>query len=638
MAPPRNAVRPRSTPLPISAGPSLPEQNELRPQSFPPAVARPSDSVITTTILISNLHCSSCSSTIESLLSCLSPAPLDISIGILEHRVTVTHLPGLLPQDIIRVLLEAEFDIDSASTTGGAERLVTGSSGENVIRFPSVKPDWLEEMQGRLQEAVAAGGKKRASRGQKHLQNCELCRSEAAFGVGQQKGSKYEDHASILSRRSITNSTAQTLVNRSLSPGPVTYGNPEKPLVFQDGARPNNRLGADAAHAPESTDDADKLYEALVSIGGMTCASCSNRVAEVLEELSWVQSISVNLMGNSATVVFDAGPIGGAENGAQKIVDEVEDSGFDCSLETLRPLKAEGDAPALVKGQMGVERAVALKVEGTYCDHCPQKIMEVLESSFPGQNLLIEAPFTRSSSIVRFKYTPDPPRFTLRHITAAISAISPDFVVSVYRPPTMEQRSRQLQLRERNRLLMRLVLCVVIAIPTFMVGILWMSLVGEKNRIRMFLERPMWAGSATRAIWALFFLSTPVMFCVADVFHKRALHEIWALWRKGSSVPILRRFYRFGSMNLLISLGVSISYFASVVLLALDALTRPPAMKGHDDMGSMGGDGMGDGMRTRGIPEAPPKMHTTTYFDSTVFLTMFLLIGKYAGSVSFVAC
>jgi cation transport ATPase len=162
-----------------------------------------------------------------------------------------------------------------------------------------------------------------------------------------------------------------------------------------------------------------------------------------------------------------------------------------------------------------------------------------------------------------------------------------------------------------------------------MVGIVWMTLVPEENRIRMFLEQPMWAGSVARAVWALFFLSTPVMFCVADVFHKRALHEIRVLWRKGSSVSVLRRFYRFGSMNLLICLGVSISYFASVALLALDAVTvdkgkkKPSTVGGHDHDGMMGGmDTMG------GMDEEPmPKMHMATYFDSTVFLTMFLLIG-----------
>ena len=86
-----------------------------------------------------------------------------------------------------------------------------------------------------------------------------------------------------------------------------------------------------------------------------------------------------------------------------------------------------------------------------------------------------------------------------------------------------------------------------------MIGIVWMSLVPKNNRIRQYFEEQTWAGEVTRLEWALLFLSTPVQFFIADVFHIRAYKEIKALWRPGSQVPILRRFYRFGSMNLLVS-------------------------------------------------------------------------------------
>lgn len=131
----------------------------------------------------------------------------------------------------------------------------------------------------------------------------------------------------------------------------------------------------------------------------------------------------------------------------------------------------------------------------------------------------------------------------------------------------------------------------------------------ENDPVRKALSKPMWAGRSTRMEWALFFLATPVMFLIADVFHKRAIRDIRALWRKGSPTPVLRRFYRFGSMNLLISLGVSISYFASLVLLGINAASKPVVRPNY-------------GLQER-------RMNTYTYFDSTVFLTMFLLIGTF---------
>ncbi|GAW05307.1 heavy metal translocatin [Lentinula edodes] len=97
------------------------------------------------------------------------------------------------------------------------------------------------------------------------------------------------------------------------------------------------------------------------------------------------------------------------------------------------------------------------------------------------------------------------------------------------------------------------------------------------------------------------------MFYSAGIFHRRSIKEIHALWKRGSTVPILKRLTRFGSMNLLVSSGVSVAYFSSIALLALAAVQpRSP-------------DGQGD---------------QSTYFDSVVLLTMFLLIGRYLESYS----
>ena len=351
--------------------------------------------------------------------------------------------------------------------------------------------------------------------------------------------------------------------------------------------------------------DGVALYEATFSVGGMTCAACSARVTEVVSGLKWVRSVGVNLMGNSATVIFDSTQCGGPEAGAEAIQQEVEDTGFDCTIEVLEGAGARRES--VTRGQIGAERRVTIKVDGMSCSGCPIQVAEVIVASFPNFDLEVESPpITLTSPVIHIKYTPRPPEFTLRHITAAISSVSPDFVVSVYHPPTLEERSRQLQQREQLQLLIRLIFCIMIAIPTFLVGIVWTSLVPKNNRIRVSLEQQMWAGRVSRMEWALFFLATPVMFCIANVFHRRAISEIRALWRKGSPIPIMRRFYRFGSMNLLISLGVSISYFASIALLCINASTAP--------------DKVDSGHLTRNV-------HVSTYFDSTVFLTMFLLIG-----------
>ena len=204
--------------------------------------------------------------------------------------------------------------------------------------------------------------------------------------------------------------------------------------------------------------------------------------------------------------------------------------------------------------------------------------------------------------ILRLTYQPSAPDFTIRTIISAIeNSKSPSFKVTLERPPSLEDRAKLLHKHEQRQLLYRLAFSVVAAIPTFIIGIVYMSLVPSSNPSRQFIMRPMWVGNSTRVQWALFFLATPVMFYSAGIFHRRSLKEIKASWRKGSTVPIWKRFVRFGSMNLLVSMGVSIAYFASIILLAL-AASQPADPSG-----------MGD---------------STTYFDSVVFLTMFLLAGR----------
>lgn len=157
---------------------------------------------------------------------------------------------------------------------------------------------------------------------------------------------------------------------------------------------------------------------------------------------------------------------------------------------------------------------------------------------------------------VRLSYQPDAPTFTIRTIIDAIAAVpSPDggrFSATIYHPPSLEDRARRIQLQEQRALLYRLISAFIVAIPTFIIAVVYMSLVPKSNRTRMWFMEPMWAGNASRLDWAMFFLATPVMVYSAGMFHRQSLKELYALWRKGSRTPVWKRFVRFGSMNLLV--------------------------------------------------------------------------------------
>lgn len=232
--------------------------------------------------------------------------------------------------------------------------------------------------------------------------------------------------------------------------------------------------------------------------------------------------------------------------------------------------------------------------------------MSVLQPFVVSGQLTVDNPIMNYlDPILQVTYTPSSPAFTIRSIITAIAHAKPPsagthYSATLYTPPTLEDRTRAMQQHEKHLLLRRLLFSVIVAIPTFIIGIVYMSLVPASDPTRQFFMRPMWTGNTSRAEWALFFLATPVMFYSAGMFHRRSLKEIRALWRPGSRTPVWKRFVRFGSMNMLVSTGVSVAYFSSIVLLGLAAAQKASP------------EGMGD---------------TTTYFDSVVLLTMFLLCG-----------
>jgi Cu+-exporting ATPase len=332
------------------------------------------------------------------------------------------------------------------------------------------------------------------------------------------------------------------------------------------------------------SNDIEDTWRASVAIGGMTCAACVSAISEELGKKGWVKNVAVNLISNSATIDF----VG--EHHKDEIVESIEDIGYDASIDTVVDFKELEK----VTSRSG-SRSVEILVEGMFCGHCPPRALAALKNF--GDRILVEKALTLDDPILRISYTPSIPSLTIRSIIAALSEVE-SLKASIYHPPTLEERSRKIHARERLRIFIRVVATLIVAIPTFIIGIVYMSLVPSSNSGRQFLLKPLQAG-VSRAQWALFVLATPVYFMCADVFHIRAMKEVRTMWRSNSTTPMLQRFYRFGSMNMLMSLGTSIAYISSIAQL-IAAGARHSAM-------------VDDGV---------------FYFDSVVFLTFFLLTGR----------
>ncbi|PVI03069.1 heavy metal translocatin [Periconia macrospinosa] len=590
----------------------------------------------TTTFLVPSLHCPSCASFIQTFLYSLRPKPASISTSILSHTVTVQHDASLAVSSIANALSHAGYAVHTT--------IPDPTSGESPLQIDLSSPPGNDTQIGWVQHALQRWKlRKRDSpdeeaRRKRHMEHCDQCRNQQLEGPHKARMSLQTTinekpyihstdpsasprdgddplvvvHPTATATKVFQASISISGMSCSSCVGKIASSLEEMPWVrsaqvalltqnasvqfsgeehaeelvsiidavgYEANLERVDELQPPAGAGPRAGAD---LWKASYAIGGMTCSSCVGTITKELENLPWIKSIDVNLITNSATVVFED------KNRLDDIQTEIEAVGYDAKL---------NDVVNLNKSEpVNGTRTVSLRIDGMYCEHCPSRVVEALDR-FRGR-LTVQKPATIEDPIIVIAYKPHSPDFTIRTILSTIPEADPAFTPSIYHPPTLEERAKLMHARARQQIFYRVVLSVVVAIPAFIIGIVFMTLVPSSNASRQYLMQPL--RGVTRAEWALFIMATPVYFFATDVFHRRTAKELYSLWKPGSPVPLLRRFYRFGSMDMLMSFGTTIAYFSSIVELII-AATRA------SDMNMEG---------------------NATYFDSVVFLTMFLLIGR----------
>lgn len=527
-----------------------------------------SNQVVTTSYIVSNLHCPTCVSTINyELRENFSGEIRWVSPNIVTSVVTVEHDPSVNIERMADVLKEAGYEVSGVSSSA------PGSENANIDPIPGSRSQQARGTPSRSLSNWLSGDRSQAEATRVHLLNCEQCRnSQGASTTHTPCNEPQQEDAS-----------PQTVSPASSAPVPVSSenrpGSAQKPTVMSFVTLDSDDLN--------STNK--QVWRATLAIGGMTCASCVNAITDALKAKNYITDVAVNLVSNSATVEFYD------KEHADDIVESVEDIGYEASLDKVEAVQEEQTA-------LNQERTVDIALNGVYCQHCPGRVIKSIEG-FRRQVDIITKP-TQARPIMRIAYIPDAPKFTIRQILAAIKASDPALEASIYHPPSLEERSKMAQHKHQRQLLYRAILTTIVAIPTFIIGIVYMSLVPDPNSSKDYLMMP-WTSGISRAQIAMFILATPVYFFAADVFHTRAIKEIRMLWREGSKVPILRRFYHFGSMNTLMSLGTTIAYISSVAQLISAGVVKPDKVNDQE-----------------------------FYFDSVVFLTLFLLIGRWIEAYS----
>ncbi|KAL5352074.1 hypothetical protein ACLOAV_002017 [Pseudogymnoascus australis] len=570
-------------------------------------------------LLASNLHCPSCVSYIQDVLSHLPGISSANEVSLINQTIRIVFNRNIINyQSITDALTASAFDVQHVSLFDNHGRLAEE-----------------HDLATRINHSEAS----RVQFQQKHMENCNSCQKEwgkvgaslvlstrstaAATGSNDNPtiididgSSEYDSSTTYTASLSIEGMTCGSCI------GKIVAGLEGLPFVTKvnidlltnsSAVEFRGKINVDpilekvsdlgynatlvelVGPKPKST----PTYTASLSIEGMTCGSCIGKITAGLEGLPFVTTANIDLLTNSGSVGFR-----GDKKNLDLILDKVSDMGYRATVVELVEPKSS---------LASQERVVDLQIDGMHCIRCPERVVKVLEElrSEKGvaSSLSISRPPSFKDPRVQITYKPSLSKgLTIRCFISTIQSVDSAFSVYVHHPPTIEERSRRIQHQQRRSILWRLVFAGIVAIPSLIIGVVYMALVPGDDPTRMWFEEPMWAGNATRMEWALLILTTPVMFFGTDLFHRRAFKEIWAMWKPSSAVPMLRRFYRFGSMNMLISVGTMVAYVSSLAVLIMNATQKTER---HHSM----------------------RM-SSSYFDVITFLTFFILMGQYLEAYS----
>ncbi len=110
-------------------------------------------------------------------------------------------------------------------------------------------------------------------------------------------------------------------------------------------------------------------------------------------------------------------------------------------------------------------------------------------------------PGIQKSSEITLKW----PVSTLTYYPSVISIrtifkLPTPFIPSLYRPPSLLSRAREMHEREVRRLLLLCAISAVLVVPAFVVGVVAMILLPQHNPFRKWCEKPIWGNAATGVI------------------------------------------------------------------------------------------------------------------------------------------
>ncbi|KNC83138.1 hypothetical protein SARC_04589, partial [Sphaeroforma arctica JP610] len=265
----------------------------------------------------------------------------------------------------------------------------------------------------------------------------------------------------------VSNMVVQDTI-REEQPVPKTIT--EKPTSMKD-------IPAIAVEGESAVSINEEEWTAMISIEGMTCASCVANIEELMTKDNAVNSISVNLLGEKATVAYNP-----RLTTAENIAEAIEDMGYDTSVLDVRGEVINQNAQASIT-------TATLSVGGMTCASCVHNI---------------ETHLSKQEGIVAV---------SVNLLTASAKVTFDQDVLGI-----------------RAVWQWRLAVGVLFTVPVFLIAMIFpKSIFGGVFQKEVYSE-------LTVEMVVLFVLATPVQFWVGWVFYRGAYH---ALKRGSANMDVL---------------------------------------------------------------------------------------------------
>nr|XP_019012879.1 uncharacterized protein I206_02375 [Kwoniella pini CBS 10737]OCF51660.1 hypothetical protein I206_02375 [Kwoniella pini CBS 10737] len=573
------------------------------------------------------MHCTSCCETIDQLLSSITSIK-SISTNLLLHSVTFAidtntsasssgkpKTIGKVSEEVLKVLrIEGGFIVTDKSANGYYLPYSgnTQYSTEDENEYGLIGKLFFSESRKVRKQKKSLEERKR-----KHLEHCKICQDDLKK-YGQVRIDQNDQSDEVASREKKPAESAQggkdNVTKTTLSISGMTCASCVNSITTSLKSDPAilevniNLLGSSGIIQHKSTISATNLVELIKDIGfeativktevqsfetsgetfksifsieGMTCSSCSQAITRALQDQEYIESINIDVLNNSGTIIHTS------QITVDDIREIIEEIGYEAELSSSTLLNGPSGIKGKSKESGPVSRTIRLKIDGMFCHECVRKINSFLDT------LPIETytPITLQQPVTTISYVPYNP-LNIRQLIDGISGVAPEFEVEFVKTQSVNEKSQKIQKMEVKILASHCAVAIIFAVPTFIIAIVSMILLPSHSKFKMEMMKPVW-GAANLGTIILWPLATIVQFGVGRLFYKRTFASLW---------PHLRRLTpadcKFTALDLLVVLSISVSYFASLAMLIID-------VRSSTNTESVG-----------------------TYFDSCVFLIMFILLGR----------